>query len=798
MEILKYASGQYAGITGQEVSFQPGMNVILGDNETGKSTMVTGLYDTLFMHSKLDGRKDKEFTASRFPTGGGNSIDGEIKLNLDGREVTIKKEWDKSNMDSRTVLILEEVGRFTGKAAEEKIGEMFPHGLGIYDNIVFGRQNNENAILDWYFDFVGDMLGKKVDSEVLSARRKVSQAFSAASGISEEEYQRKLEERLNALGSHWDFSLQGPEGGRGLRNRWGRGVGQILQAYYNLEERKQAADDAQKAFSELDRMKTRLESLQFKRKNLEKKAQELQAQESSAALISSRQSLEKDIVRLEQALKAWPEFAREVSHLIALRQESDEQQNRTRKVKLSETIEKVNRLQARRMELLKLAEPLHDIEKDMKAYHRAMFDGENARKLLNSGKLHASVAMESGYTARLSTAAGEAVEISTTFEQDVDSFVKIEIPGVGKLTVAPQNLDIQALERRMKECRASAGEILAKYHAGELVELEGREEAYHKTLREIDRIDAELARIPGCDNAAQLENERDSIAVHENVIIREELESAIDSALKGRQERSLPERIAVVQSALRGYENDFTSLSHLEEQVHVQRGRSEEILAKLASLPAFTLTVEEFERQKRETAALLTGPDGNGGLVQEIERLIGELRVKESYLDNISMEELQEEIQVLTQEFERNKKLHAQYSRIKEDFLRLKDEQEDQFGQFYDQFNEYLSLVTDRQVRLEDGRTLKSGHNLLTAKQLLSRGTKQTILLAFRLALLKFYYQDEPGVIVLDDTLLDMDPGRRESSVKLLQEFAQDNQVIFTTCDPAIAGMLGGNLVRLE
>ena len=37
----------------------------------------------------------------------------------------------------------------------------------------------------------------------------------------------------------------------------------------------------------------------------------------------------------------------------------------------------------------------------------------------------------------------------------------------------------------------------------------------------------------------------------------------------------------------------------------------------------------------------------------------------------------------------------------------------------------------------------------------------------------------------------------REQAAKLLNKFAKSNQVIFTTCDPAIAELLGGNLIPM-
>ena len=110
MKLLKYSNERYAGMRDQDVNFKPGMNVIIGDNETGKSTMISGIYDTLLRASKTDKRKDKEFIARSFPAGGGSSIDGKVKFDIDGQEYTVKKEWEKSGKDYRSTFITESTG----------------------------------------------------------------------------------------------------------------------------------------------------------------------------------------------------------------------------------------------------------------------------------------------------------------------------------------------------------------------------------------------------------------------------------------------------------------------------------------------------------------------------------------------------------------------------------------------------------------------------------------------------------------------------------------------------------------
>ena len=47
-------------------------------------------------------------------------------------------------------------------------------------------------------------------------------------------------------------------------------------------------------------------------------------------------------------------------------------------------------------------------------------------------------------------------------------------------------------------------------------------------------------------------------------------------------------------------------------------------------------------------------------------------------------------------------------------------------------------------------------------------------------------------------TLVDFDPQRRAEAARILAEFAAERQLLITTCDPATARLLGGNLIPLE
>ena len=161
---------------------------------------------------------------------------------------------------------------------------------------------------------------------------------------------------------------------------------------------------------------------------------------------------------------------------------------------------------------------------------------------------------------------------------------------------------------------------------------------------------------------------------------------------------------------------------------------------------------------------------------------------------------MQSEVARLKQLWELEIKKYKNYQQIEKDFNRLCSQTEDKLTVFYQTLNRYLAKLSDENLSMQpkNGLTFQSGRNKIPIKELLSEGAKKTVLLAFRLAVLTYFFPQGDGMIVLDDDLLDMDPARRTYAATLLKAFAQDHQVIFTTCDPAVADLLGGTLIELR
>ena len=119
-----------------------------------------------------------------------------------------------------------------------------------------------------------------------------------------------------------------------------------------------------------------------------------------------------------------------------------------------------------------------------------------------------------------------------------------------------------------------------------------------------------------------------------------------------------------------------------------------------------------------------------------------------------------------------------------------------------DRFAHYLSIISGGRVSSEFPEADKLNMNIyiennLLAYNKLSEGTKETVSLAFRLAVLDHLFPEGGGVIVFDDPFTDMDADRTAQSCELIKECANRHQVIFLTCKEDYLDMLGGKNIAI-
>ena len=98
MILKKFGCEQFAGIREQEFELKDHMNVIVGNNESGKTTMMDMIYHVLNTGVDLKRNEKKEFFEVFMPaekTSGfsGDCVDGSVTFETEKGIFTIKKEW---------------------------------------------------------------------------------------------------------------------------------------------------------------------------------------------------------------------------------------------------------------------------------------------------------------------------------------------------------------------------------------------------------------------------------------------------------------------------------------------------------------------------------------------------------------------------------------------------------------------------------------------------------------------------------------------------------------------------------
>lgn len=224
MIVTKVRLDPFGGLSGQEIEFQPRLNVIEGPNESGKSTIFWAIQRALFTPVKLH-KKDFEREIERFlPIGGGDTVHIELHFNHNVQTYKLKRTWGATQQAEMRMpdgsVITDDV------AISEKLGTLLPAKEGTFKSVLMTYQSGLEKTLDDLEAHpeavanLGDLLRKVV---------------METDGVSVDEFKARIQSLYDEYFSRWDRDRNYPEGGRGISNPWMKGKGNILNAFYEKE-----------------------------------------------------------------------------------------------------------------------------------------------------------------------------------------------------------------------------------------------------------------------------------------------------------------------------------------------------------------------------------------------------------------------------------------------------------------------------------------------------------------------------------------------------------------------------------
>ena len=791
MKIKNVACTQFAGIRDKNISFDDGINVVFGKNESGKSTLINLLSRTLFQNAKIDGRTDREFRETYFPGAKkgsnitGDFADGKVSFEHGGELYTLSKEW---GADPRCTLATPEAVVRDQKTIDGILKNILVYNEGLYTDMLLSSQKNSARALQTLLDASQKTEAKQ---ELADA---VTMAFAESDGISIDTIEQAINKKIDEIvGKHWDTERNMPMRKSG---RWSNGLGEILTAYYALEDAKNTLDEISKLEHEAEQTATEYTERDRSAQTAEEDFEKFSTYANLLAVRSERmrgiKRLEEEIASYTKILNQWPAMAEE---LEATQKLWEEKSNREIADKYAAAKILYNEW-AELNEMIKGTPcPSPEEISGAKAAHRAMTMLENKLCGIN---LSAKIKMLKGSCPEIkSLRTGEIID-SDNENLILTEAVKITIPGIMEMELAPADTDTEAVAKELEKQRELYTAILKKYRADNTEELEKLAEKHREAQTKLNSISDRLNILTEDTSFEELE----SAANQTKDKLREKIDINRDiTALCGTVS---PERfIAERETLIAKNEADFGSIEGLKAKAYditAELEKAKSAMTGTENIPGEYLTVSNPEaflealRAKVKTAqatreaALNASTAAASRLEAYTEALKG---------DPAAAAE-QAEIS-----FNEQRELLDHWLHIKEVFDRKKSELADNPMQdIADRFTHYLSLISGGIISSEFPERDRLNINIYSDNRLLdygklSEGTKDTVYLAFRLAALEHLFPEGGGVVVLDDPFTDMDAERAEQSCRLVKDFAKKHQVIFLTCREEYLNMLKGNIIKI-
>ena len=794
----------FGGVANRAVELDEGLNVLLGPNEAGKSTLFQAIRHNLLTPTSLKGKESQKMLKTFLPLGGGDSIACTLHFRHHGQAYRLTKRWGAAHSAE---LAMPDGSRLRGEEPiREALAGLLPAGEGTLRTVFLAAQSALPHTLE---ELQEDPEASGSLADLL--RRAVLQP----DGLSISAFRRELEERLLSLLGRWDPERERPEGNRGLDNPWQQNTGEVVRSWYEREglERERAGAEAAE-----DRLAGLARSLQACREELALLDRRVRERDPAAQAVWKRRSLESELEKRRAALERlkgdydrWPgleqSLAQAAGELPAAKQRAAMLEREKILAEEAERRRRERELAAQARELGKAAAETRERLARLTALPRPeLAEIESA-------------AAKAERTASAFQAAGAGQGIAVSFQARADITLRVSKDGeaASSRTLGPgETLTVQARERARLEARDWSLEA-----AGAPETREQRREEAESARRRFDGLlaargllsleaarqaclDFELAsgqareaetrfkeKLAGrsfeeLERAAAGPAADGGAPPRELVAVMEEAQRAAGNL------RSLQEREAAEREALQALTEEHGRREALLERIVAETSANQEVEASLAALPALppeAVDPESFlgaHGQDKEALEKLRGRE------KELDKEYG---IAESSQPQESSEELagqrEEADRRHRQALRRARALQAVQAAAKTVLEESGSGAQQGFEQALGRYAAELTADRYRAMPLAEGLpdSLERSDGLRLPFELLSGGTRGLFALALRLAMADAFLGEEEGFLILDDPLVDLDPERQERASAVLARFASrpGRQLLLFTCHPAHA-----------
>lgn len=791
MKIKKLSAQQFAGIRDKEVSFNDGVNVVFGQNESGKSTLVRLLCGVLFQDAKI-GRGGRDFKENAFPadrTDGKrfDCIDGTLIFETTEGEFKLTKEWGgdawaKLSTPDGIIKSQDEINK--------TLGGILGYGEGVYREMLLSPQSSAA-------DNLKSILERRDTETRRTLADAVSEAFAESGGVSAEKIETKINEKIEELSGCWNIEADAPKPKSG-GGRWARGLGEVLKAWYRFEDAQSECAELQRFENALDAALKRFSDKDAAAEGAVKALDEFE--KISDVLRELRVNEEaitrckEDIARFTRALEALPSSKAELEKAEALQAEKENRALLDCRDKAKKFYDEMKAAEDR---LSRLARPEDGEIKSIRAAERETARLKNKLREMN---IAAKVKAFGGHSVKItSLLSGKEMELDGE-NAIINEAVRVEIPGVMEMELAPVEVNAAEVNAKISVLENEMSGIFQKYKCGSAEQIEQLAGEYDRRVNEYKLAQSNYRAEAGEIDYAELERMANSVKDAEKVRVGAEIESDI-AALCGSGD--IKGFIGARKADIKGFFENYESEEELRARIQ-KRGEelkaAEEAVAAADSVPDKYKGISDIDGYKSslKTAAETARAEKEQALSEKA----AAKTALDAFTDNHS-DDLRGKLEKAKRDYEAQAALLKSWLHIAEVFNAQRREMtSDPLGTLADNFARYLGLISDSRVTAEFAEAGKPDFEIASGKYKLdfaklSDGTRETVYLAFRLAVLDHLFPDGGGVMALDDPLNDMDSKRVEQACAIIKECAKRHQIIFLTCREEYAEKLGANNISI-
>ena len=533
-------------VPGEDENFSRNINIIAGENEVGKSSLMLALVRALFDDHDTGGQQIERIR----PWGTSVSPEVTVEFTVNGTTRRIEKRF-LDNTQSR--LEVKENGRFApetdGGDADEKLRELFegsrsrgasgPSDWGVARALYLRQETGLFEDKDDLSELTGQLgdgeagialspmeefVLNKIDDRYEQGYFTPTGKYTSKNGTPGEELQ-EMQKDLDHKRQELAELQEEKQEAETTRRKINKLRDEIEQHEEEIEEYRETIEELEDRLEEVDELREEERELTDRQDDLEKELDELRSDlEDMQALSEQITELEKDLSGVNNRIDARKEEVEEQEEKRSELQNQIEEQKsqldelndqlktaRKRKdaieredeVKnLDERLETLEELEQKKKKINEILSerPVPD-EEDVEELQEITNQLRDRKAELEAVGLSVTISAETEWTVSVGSNREDAEELELTEEEEAtehfNNRVYIEIPGSGRIEVASQANEIQDIAEAIDELEDDRNELLDRFSIEDLEELRTWKEKAISKQDELNDLEDEQENVLG-------------------------------------------------------------------------------------------------------------------------------------------------------------------------------------------------------------------------------------------------------------------------------------------------------------